>query len=102
MGEDVRISRVAVSQGGLTLRIEEAPLVVQPDPFSAGQTVVVPRSRAAIDEEAGIGLAEVAGETSLADVVAGLNALGVSPRDMIDILSSINAAGALHAELLVR
>ena len=102
MGEDVRISRVAVSQGNLTLRIEEAPLVVQPNPFAEGQTVVVPRTRAAIDEEPGPGLAEVPDGTSLSEVVAGLNALGVSPRDMIDILKSIKAAGALHAEFVVR
>lgn len=102
MGEDVRISRVAVSQGNLTLRIEEAPLVVQPNPFSEGDTVIVPRSRAEIEEEPGTGLAEVPGGTSLSEVIAGLNALGVSPRDMIDILKSIKAAGALHAEFLVR
>lgn len=102
LGEEVRISRVAVSQGNLTLRIEEAPLVIQPNPFSQGETVVVPRTSAAIDEEAGIGLAEVSGGTSLSEVIAGLNALGVSPRDMIDILKSIKAAGALHAEFIVR
>ena len=102
LGEDVRISQVAVSQGNLTLRIEEAPVVVQPNPFSPGQTVVVPRTTAALQEEPGIGLAEVSGGTSLSEVIAGLNALGVSPRDMIDILKSIKAAGALHAEFLVR
>ncbi len=102
MGEDVRISRVAVSQGNLTLRIEEAPLVVQPNPFANGETVVVPRTRVGIDEEPGPGLAEVPDGTSLSEVVAGLNALGVSPRDMIDILKSIKAAGALHAEFIVR
>lgn len=102
LGEDVRISRVAVSQGNLTLRIEEAPLVVQPNPFSQGETVVVPRTSASIEEEPGIGLAEVTGGTSLSEVIAGLNALGVSPRDMIDILKSIKAAGALHAEFIVR
>jgi flagellar P-ring protein precursor FlgI len=102
MGEDVRISRVAVSQGNLTLRIQEAPVVVQPNPFSDGQSVVVPRSRAEIEEEPGTGLAEIPGGTSLSEVIAGLNALGVSPRDMIDILKSIKAAGALHAEFLVR
>lgn len=102
MGEDVRISRVAVAQGNLTLRIEEAPIVVQPNPFAAGQTVVVPRTEAEIEEQDGTQLAEVAGETSLADVIAGLNALGVSPRDMIDILKSIKAAGALHADFVVR
>jgi len=101
MGEDVRISRVAIAQGNLTLRIEEAPVVVQPNPFSEGETIVVPRSNADITKQPGTGLAEVSGATSLSEVVAGLNALGVAPHDMIDILKSINAAGALHAEFLV-
>ena len=100
MGQDVRISRVAVAQGNLTLRIEESPMVVQPNPFNTGETVVVPRTRADIGK-GGSGLAEVDGGTSLAEVVAGLNALGVAPHDMIDILKSINAAGALHAEFVV-
>lgn len=102
IGEDVRISRVAVAQGNITLRVQEAPLVVQPDPFSTGKTIVVPRTKASIAEAPGKGLAEVSGGTSLSQVVAGLNALGVSPHDMIDILKSINAAGALHAEFVVR
>lgn len=102
MGADVRISRVAVAQGGLTLRVEEAPLVVQPNPFSPGETIVVPRSAASLDPLPGTGLAEIPSGTTLSDVVAGLNALGVAPRDMIDILKTINAAGALHAELLVQ
>ncbi len=102
LGEDVRISRVAVSQGNLTLRIRETPLAVQPNPFSEGQTVVVPRTDAELNEEPGIHLAEVPTGTSLSEVIAGLNALGVAPRDMIDILKSIKAAGALHAEFIVR
>ncbi|WP_281968861.1 flagellar basal body P-ring protein FlgI [Roseovarius nanhaiticus] len=102
MGQDVRISRIAVSQGNLTLRVEEAPIAVQPNPFAEGETVVVPRTNAQIEEEAGIGLAEVPPGTTLSEVVAGLNALGVAPRDMIDILKSIKAAGALHAEFVVR
>jgi len=101
MGEDVRISRVAVAQGNLTLRIEESPIVVQPNPFSEGETIVVPRTQADIQTEPGTGLAEITGGTSLSEVLAGLNALGVAPHDMIDILKSINAAGALHAEFLV-
>ena len=68
----------------------------------AGETIVVPNTNAAIEEEPGIGLAEITEGTSLSEVVAGLNALGVSPRDMIDILKSIKAAGALHAEFIVR
>jgi flagellar P-ring protein precursor FlgI len=102
MGDDVRISRVAVSQGNLTLRIEEAPLAIQPNPFSPGETVVIPRTQVGIEEEPGIGLAEIQEGTSLSEVVAGLNALGVAPRDMIDILKSIKASGALHAEFIVR
>ncbi|MGB1209712.1 MAG: flagellar basal body P-ring protein FlgI, partial [Paracoccaceae bacterium] len=102
MGDDVRISRVAVAQGNLTLRIQEDPIVVQPNPFSPGEVVVVPRTRAGIEEEEGTGLAELNEGTSLSEVIAGLNALGVSPRDMIDILKSIKAAGALHAEFVVR
>jgi flagellar P-ring protein precursor FlgI len=102
MGADVRISRVAVAQGNLTLRIEEAPLVIQPNPFAGGETIVVPRTRTGIEEAPGTGLAEITDSTNLSEVVSGLNALGVSPRDMIDILKSIAAAGALHAEFLVR
>lgn len=102
MGEDVRISRVAVGQGNLTLRVSEEPIVVQPNPFSEGESIVVPRTTASIEEEPGIGLAEVQEGASLSEVIAGLNALGVSPRDIIDILKSIKAAGALHAEFIVR
>ena len=102
MGAEVRIGRVAVAQGGLTLRIEEAPVVIQPNPFAGGEAVVVPRTRAEIEADDRPGLAEIAPGTTLSEVVAGLNALGVAPRDMIDILTSISAAGALHAELIVR
>lgn len=101
MGEDVRISRVAVSQGNLILRVRETPVVSQPNPFSPGDTVIVPRTQAEITQEPGIGFAEVSGESSLSDVVAGLNALGIRPRDMIDILKAVHAAGALHAEFIV-
>lgn len=102
MGQDVRISRVAVAQGNLTLRIQETPVAVQPNPFSQGETVVLPRTSASLEETANVGIAELESSTSLSEVVAGLNALGVSPRDMIDILSAIEAAGALHAEFIVR
>jgi flagellar P-ring protein FlgI len=102
IGEDVRISRVAVAQGGLTLRVEETPLVVQPNPFAEGETIVVPRTQAQIQDAPPIALAELREGTTLSNIVAGLNALGVAPRDMIDILNSINAAGALHAELIVQ
>ena len=102
LGADVRVSPVAVAQGNLTIRVEEAPVVAQPNPFSEGETVVVPRTGAEIDEEPGVGLALVGGEVTLGDLVSGLNALGVGPRDMIDILKTIKAAGALHAEFVVQ
>jgi len=102
MGDEVRISRVAVSQGNLTLRVQEQPLAIQPNPFAEGQTVIVPRTTVDLQDEDGPGLAEIPGGASLSEVIAGLNALGVAPRDMIDILKSIKAAGALHAEFIVR
>jgi flagellar P-ring protein precursor FlgI len=102
MGENVRISTVAVAQGSLTLRIEERPLAAQPNPFAAGETVVLPRTDVGLVEDEATGLAEIREGTSLSDVVAALNALGVSPREMIDILNAIQAAGALHAEFIVR
>ncbi len=102
MGEDVRISRVAVAQGNLTLTIEEAPIVSQPSPFSEGETIVVPRTAATIQEGRPANLAEIDGSASLSQVVAGLNALGVSPLDMIDILKAINAAGAMHASFIIQ
>ncbi len=101
MDDDVRISRVAIAQGNLTLRVEEQPQVSQPNPFAQGETITVPHTKADIQNAPGTGLAEMKGGASLSEVVAGLNALGVAPHDMIDILKSINAAGALHAEFLV-
>ncbi len=103
IGEDVRISRVAVSQGNLTLRVSERPVAVQPNPFAEGETVELPRSEAEIIEGAETGgIVPIPEGASLTEVIAGLNALGVSPRDMIDILKSLKAAGALHAEFVVR
>ncbi|MEM9267372.1 MAG: flagellar basal body P-ring protein FlgI [Pseudomonadota bacterium] len=103
LGADVRISRVAVSQGNLTLRVQESPIVVQPNPFSrGGQAIVVPRTTTELQQEPGTQLALVESSVSLPEVIEGLNALGVAPRDMIDILKAIKAAGALHAEFIVQ
>lgn len=101
LGADVKISRVAVSQGNLTIRVNEAPVASQPNPFSEGETLALPRTEIEIDEGAENRLALVEQNVTLADLVDGLNALGIGPRDMIDILKSIKAAGALHAELIV-
>ena len=101
MGENVRVSTVAIAQGNLTISVSEAPQVSQPAPFSeTGETVVVPRTDVTVEEEGGTNLALVEG-VSLQELVDGLNALGVTPRDMIDILQAIKAAGALQAEIEV-
>ena len=102
LGADVTISRVAVAQGRLSIRVTERPIPSQPNPFAEGETLLVPRTDIDIDQGGGNRMAVVEGNVSLADLVDGLNALGVGPRDMIDILKAIKAAGALHAELLVQ
>ena len=102
MDNDVRVDTVAIAQGNLTIRVTETAQVSQPQPFSTtGATVTVPRTEIEIDEGADRGLAIVERGVSLQDLVDGLNALGVSPRDMISILQTIKAAGALQAELVV-
>ena len=100
IGSDVRVSRVAVSHGTLVVRVTEEPVVVQPGPFSGGQTAVEPRTRVAVGQPGGT-LSELHG-TSLQTLVDGLNALGVAPADTIAILQAVNGAGALQGELVVR
>jgi len=100
MGRDVRVSTVAVAQGNLTVTISEAPQVSQPQPLARGQTVVVPRSRIGVTED-GKKLALVTEGVSLQQLVDGLNALGVGPRDLIAILQAIKAAGAIEADIEV-
>jgi flagellar P-ring protein precursor FlgI len=101
MSADVRISPVAVAQGGLTVSVSESPQVSQPQPFGNGQTAVVPRTQIGVDDGQGRSLAMVGG-TSLSQLVSGLNALGVSPRDLITILQAVKSAGALQAEIEVQ
>ena len=101
MGENVRVSTVAIAQGNLTVRVTETPQVVQPNPLAEGDTAVVPRTDIAVDTGEGRQLGILGQSVSLQDLVQGLNALGVSPRDMISILQSIKAAGALQAEIEV-
>jgi flagellar P-ring protein FlgI len=100
LGRDVRVSTVAVAQGNLTVTISEAPQVSQPQPLSRGQTVVVPRSRVGVSED-GKKLALVTEGVSLQQLIDGLNALGVGPRDLIAILQAIKAAGAIQADIEV-
>ncbi|MCA9494290.1 MAG: flagellar basal body P-ring protein FlgI, partial [Myxococcales bacterium] len=98
MGADVRISAVAVAHGGLTIEVRRNAQVSQPAPFSRGETVVVPQGEVAVDEKSSQ-LVLVEGVT-IGDLVAALNTMGVTPRDLVVILQAIQAAGALHAEVV--
>ena len=102
MGSNVRVSTVAIAQGNLTIRVTETPQVSQPGPLSNGTTTVVPRTNIQVDDQHDKRLGILGGNVTLRDLVAGLNSLGVGPRDMITILQAIKAAGALQAELQVR
>jgi flagellar P-ring protein precursor FlgI len=102
MGENVRVSTVAIQQGNLTITVRETPAVSQPPAFArTGNTAVVPQSDVSVDEEKGKQFLTVKSGASLSTLVAGLNALGVTPRDMISILQTIKAAGALQADIQV-
>jgi flagellar P-ring protein FlgI len=102
MGANVRISTVAIAQGNLTVRVTETPQVSQPGPLSNGTTTTVPRTQVQVDDQHDRKLGIVQGSVTLRDLVASLNALGVGPRDLITILQSIKAAGALQADLVVQ
>ena len=102
MGANVRVSTVAIAQGNLTIRVTETPQVSQPGPFSSGTTATVNQTSVQVNKGADHKLGILDANVTLRDLVASLNALGVGPRDMITILQSIKAAGALQAELQVR
>jgi flagellar P-ring protein FlgI len=102
MGKDVRISEVAIAQGNLTIRITETPQVSQPNAFSAGgTTAVVPRTDISINNGEGNKITVMPAGVTIQELVGSLNALGVTPRDIITILQSIKAAGALQADIEV-
>ena len=101
MGNQVRISTVAVAHGNLSIQIKENPQVSQPAPFSRlGQTAVTPSTQVQVNE-AGGKLVILDHGATIGKLVAALNAVGVTPRDLIAIMQSIKASGALQAELQV-
>ncbi|MTI19267.1 flagellar basal body P-ring protein FlgI [Rhodobacteraceae bacterium RKSG542] len=100
MGQQVKVSTVAVAQGNLTVTIAESPQVSQPAPFSEGTTEIVPRTNVALTEDE-TQMALLSESVTLQELVDGLNALGIGPRDLISILQAIKAAGALQAEIEV-
>ena len=100
IGADVKISKVAVSYGSLTVQVIETPQVVQPAPFSQGQTAVQPQTD--IKATADSGTVAILNGPDLKTLVAGLNSIGVKPDGVIAILQGIKSAGALNAELVVQ
>ncbi len=99
VGRNVRLSKVAVAHGNLNIVVQESAQISQPGPFSQGQTVAVPETTIGVQEE-NRRLVLLEGAT-LEELVDGLNAIGATPRDLISILRTLKAAGALHAELEV-
>ncbi|OOY22446.1 flagellar biosynthesis protein FlgA [Thioclava sp. DLFJ5-1] len=99
IGSNVRIDQVAISQGGLTVKVKESYAVSQPKPISIGETVVVPETDVQVEERNTQFSVLQGGDVSLQDLVDGLNAIGVGARQTISILQAIKAAGALHADL---
>ena len=102
MGANVRVSTVAIAQGNLTIRVTETPQVSQPAPLGNGETVVVPRTNIEVEDQSERRMGVLRGGVSLQELVRGLNALGVGPRDLISILQAIKAAGALQSALELR
>ncbi|MDO9713408.1 flagellar basal body P-ring protein FlgI [Paracraurococcus lichenis] len=99
VGAEVRVDPVAITHGNLVVRITETPQVSQPNPLSNGETTVVPRTNIEVDDQRGRRLAVLPRANTLQDLVNGLNALGLAPRDLISVLNALKASGALHAEL---
>jgi flagellar P-ring protein FlgI len=99
MGENVRVSQVAIAQGNLTIQVQETPAVSQPNPLGRGNTVVVPQTDVSVSEDTAHLALVGGGGVPLRDLVNGLNALGVSPRDLIAILQALKTSGALQAEI---
>ena len=101
IGNDVKINRLAIAQGNLTIKISEIPMVSQPLPFSNGTTVTQNVTAIDVNEEVNSRLSVLDTGVNLQELVDGLNALGVTPRDLISILQAVKASGALQADIEV-
>jgi flagellar P-ring protein precursor FlgI len=102
LGQDVTISQVAIAQGNISIRVRENPVVVQPNPFAEGETIVLPRTDIQVGQTGNQNIAVLNSNTTLSQLIDGLNALGVRPQEMADIIRAMKTAGAIHAELVVR
>lgn len=100
MGSDVRISTVAVTHGNLSIRVTETPVASQPQPFSDGETTVLPRTQ--VDTSEAGGKLAIIGGTDLQTLVRGLNQIGLKPAGIISIVQAMKTAGALQADLIIQ
>ncbi|MBF0291633.1 MAG: flagellar basal body P-ring protein FlgI [Nitrospinae bacterium] len=101
IGENVRISKVAISHGNLVIRVEDLTKASQPKPLGGGQTVVVPKTLLTVEELGGKSerLSVMEPGVNISDLVKALNAMGVAPRDLIAIFQALKASGALKAQI---
>ena len=101
IGKDVKINRLAIAQGNLTIKITDVPFISQPEPFTLAEQIVFDSSLINIEEDTDAKMKILDTGINLQELVDGLNALGVTPRDLISILQAIKASGALQAEIEV-
>jgi flagellar P-ring protein precursor FlgI len=101
-GGEVRLSPVAIAQGGITISVQEQAAVVQPNALAGGNTARVERTAVNAQEKIPPAMSYIAGAASLAEVAQALSTFGVSPREMASILQALKAAGALRAEVIVQ
>lgn len=100
IGANVTISTVAVSHGALSITIKSTPMVSQPQPFSRGETQMESFQEVTVEQQ-GTGVIVIPGTSTVGDIAAALNRLGVTPRDIIAIFQALNRSGALQAELVI-
>lgn len=101
VGKEVRLEEAAVSHGNLTIQVRAIPVISQPAAFSQGRTVVVPQTMTTVTENAKGSVMLMEGTATVSDLAQALNALKVTPRDMISIFQALKQAGALRAELVI-
>jgi len=101
MGENVRVSTVAVSHGSLSIQIDQSYEVSQPNALSQGKTVVTPQTDFSVSDDKDKKLVLVPAGVNIGEIIRALNAIGVTPRDLISVLQAIKAAGALQGELVL-
>ncbi|MCD6318405.1 flagellar basal body P-ring protein FlgI [Candidatus Aerophobetes bacterium] len=99
VGKNVRVSPVAVAHGNLFVTVKTMPVISQPTPFSSGETVVTKKTEVEVKEQKG--RMSLLKGTTVEELVSTLNALGVTPRDMIAIFQALKEAGALQGELII-